>query len=509
VPLGDEGPSPSSALAGLGRSIAWSYAGLATSAVSGLIVTAYALRRVGAEVFGVFALATTVLALFTTLDFGLSLAVVRATARDRDDDGASQSSHRTIEVAHAAYVALAAATVVFGGAFAVIAPRLFPSSAVAGTGPRLMLLFVTLAVAVNLGTSALTGMATGRRQFRLLAVAAAASASVTFAIVVAFLGSVGVSVLGLADLGGALVGAGVVWAWAHTREVWFSLWPVRPSRAELRNVATFALPLLLLTASSQIVFSTDLIVVGAVATAATVAFYKVGTLIPNQAITGLYAGYDTVFPGLAGSRDDGHQVEVTAFLTAVMAFIAGAGFGALALLRTSIATLLVGHPSSFTSSVIAVFCAVWLVNVPAHGLALLLLAKGEQRRLTPVIIIEAAANLVLTVTFAVAFGPLGAAVATLVTYTVANLVLVPLVARSQVQGSFSVLIRSGIGPAVAGLVVAGAVLAPTASLPVGAERLGVGLPSVVIVASTVGILLLGRSGRSQLGVMLRRSAPLP
>ena len=78
-------------------------------------------------------------------------------------------------------------------------------------------------------------------------------------------------------------------------------------------MASFSAPLLLLSVAGQLISATDLVVVGAVATAASVGLYRAGSVVPSQAIVLLFTGYDTVYPHLAGTTDHVGQEDATGF----------------------------------------------------------------------------------------------------------------------------------------------------------------------------------------------------
>jgi O-antigen/teichoic acid export membrane protein len=275
-------------------------------------------------------------------------------------------------------------------------------------------------------------------------------------------------------------------------------------------VGSFAIPLLVISVYGQVIAATDLVVVGAVATAAAVAFYKIGNLAPSQAVSWLFNGYDTVFPSLAGTQDETGQEAATLFLTRVAGYVAGSSFCAMVLLRADVVTVIVGHQSGLAEEVLLVFCGVWLVNIPVHGLMLLLIARGRQGVFIPLVAAEAIANLALTVLFAVVIGPIGPALATLVTIIVTNVIVLPILVRKEI-GSMRSWRIAGNGLACGGIggAVAAAAMLPILVLGVGWARLASGLSVAGAASILVGFLLLGRSGRETLVAMFKRRDPTP
>jgi O-antigen/teichoic acid export membrane protein len=241
--------------------------------------------------------------------------------------------------------------------------------------------------------------------------------------------------------------------------------------------------------AGQLISATDLIVVGAVATPAAVAFYRAAWIVPSQATALLFIGYDTVYPLLAGTTDMGGQEIATRFLTRVVAFVAGAMFAVLIVLRVDVVVAVTGHSSALAESVLVVFCCIWMANVPVHGLSLLLIARGRQNVFIWLVGVEAAANLVLTMVFAVVMGPIGAAYATLGTIALSNVFVFPAIVRHE----FS----KGVA-ATAALATS-----PTLEFGVGWVRLISGLILGGGFSCAFGLLLLRQGGRSLLVSMIR------
>jgi len=329
-------------------------------------------------------------------------------------------------------------------------------------------------------------------------------------VVVPTLGMLGLPSLGLGQLANALVSATFPAVWLKMREPWFHLLPGRARWTEVRRVGSFAIPLLVISVYGQVIAATDLVVVGAVATAAAVAFYKIGNLAPSRAVSWIFNGYDTVFPSLAGTQDERGQEAATLFLTRVAGYVAGSSFCAMALLRADVVTVIVGHQSSLAEEVLMVFCGVWLVNIPVHGLMLLLIARGKQGVFIPLVAAEAIANLALTVLFAVVIGPIGPALATLVTIIVTNVIVLPILVRKEF-GSMSSWRIAGNGFACGGIggAVAATAMLPILVLGVGWARLASGLGVAGAASILIGFLLLGGSGRETLVAMFKRHDPTP
>jgi O-antigen/teichoic acid export membrane protein len=494
----------------MGRGIAWRYACQGVSAAGGLFLVGFAFRKLGATTYGAYALVVTVLGLLGTVDYGFNMSVVRAAARDNPSFPVQETAQarRDVQVASSAYGVMGAIALLISVVSIPVLVAVKPRSVGNTYALPLTVGLVGLSVGLSLATSAYTGLPTGRQQFHVPAIAGILGVIANIAVVVPTLGMLGLPSLGLGLLANALVSATFPAIWLKMREPWFHLLPGRARWTEVRRVGSFAIPLLVISVYGQVIAATDLVVVGAVATAAAVAFYKVGNLAPGQTVSWLFNGYDTIFPSLAGTQDQGGQEEATLFLTRVASYVAGSSFCAMVLLRADVVTVLVGSQSTLAEEVLMVFCGVWIINIPVHGLMLLLIARGRQGVFIPLVAAEAIANLALTVVFALVIGPIGAALATLVTIVVTNVIVLPILVRKEIASMTSWRI-AGNGFACGGIggAVAAAATLPVLVLGVGWARLAAGLSVAGAASILVGLVLLGRSGRETLLTMFKRRGP--
>ena len=513
IPTAPTGPLPGSdaatlVISGLGRNALWQYINFFASSLAGIFIVGFALRRLGTAAYGLFALAVAIIGILNTVDFGLRLAVVRATARDSDAFTADERAQARgdVESAHFAYATAGAGAALVSALGGLV---LYVTSSGLSATEHLpaAIVLIGLSVGISLGTSAYSGVLFGRRQFRVPAIGGVLGTIVELILIVLTIDRLRLVALGL----GLLASVGVSQAygawWLRHRETWFHLLP-RPHNWEaIRRVAVFATPLTIVPLAAQIIPATDLAVVGAVATASAVGLYQAGSAIPGGVIALLFTGFDTIFPHLAGTADSSGQEVAVRFLTRVAAFVGGAAFATVILLRADVIWVMVGQPSALAESVLIVFCGIWMANIPLHGPALLLIAHGRQRLFVPLIAVETTANLALTAPFAIWIGPIGAAVATLVTIVISNLGVFPYLVRHEfphntVWGpTAAALVTMAVGAASAAIAVA-----PLLLLPLGWGRLVAGFLAGGIVASALGLLFLGDEGRTTLIAMLRQSS---
>ncbi len=381
------------------------------------------------------------------------------------------------------------------------------SPSVDGKHVPLLVLLVGLSVALNLGTASFAGIPMGRRQFHVPAVGGVAGTIAQIVVVIATIDRLNLVSLGVGCLTDVLVSQGYCAWWIRRHEPWFHRLPGPVRWADIRRTASFAAPLLVLSVAGQVISATDLAVVGAVASATAVGLYRAGSIVPSQAISLLFTGYDTVYPHLAGTTDSDGQEGATRFLTRVAAFIAGAMFATVIVLRVDVVMVVMGHPSALAESVLVVFCCIWLANVPVHGLNLLLIARGRQNVFIWLVGVEATANFVLTIVFAILMGPIGAAYATLVTIVASNVIVFPHIVRHELSNGTA---RQTVLEALVAIAIGGgsAAIATSPALELGAGwgRLLLGLALGGGVSCALGLVLLRQSGRAILAKMFRGSS---
>jgi len=490
---------------GLGQNTAWLYLNAGASALGGLYLLGFSFRHLGASTYGLYALVATVLAVFGTVDFGLRLFVIRATARDSESFSEADRlrARLDVEVAHTTYAVWGLFVMAATGIAMVLVANSDNRSFV-GKHVPLLVLFVGLSVALTLGTASFAGIPVGRRQFHVPAIGGLAGTGVKIAVVVTTIDYLNVVALGAGFLAGVLVSQGYCVWWVRRNEPWFRHLPRPVGWAGVRRVTSFAAPLLVISVAGPVISATDAIVVGAVATTAAVGLYRAGWIVPSQVTTLLFTGYDTLYPHLAGTADLEGQEDATRILTRVAAFVAGAMFAIVIVLRVDVVMVVTGHPSSLAESVLVVFCCIWLANIPVHGLMLLLIARGRQNVFVWLIGVETAANLALSIVFAVVMGPIGAAYATLVTIVVSNLIVFPVLVRHDFsKGVAWRTILEGLAAIAVGGASAVLATSPTIELEAGWGRLLVGGVLGGVFSCALGLVLLRQPGRSVLASMLR------
>lgn len=489
---------------GLGVDVAWTYVSVLVTAASTLFLVGFALRQLGTEAYGIYILIASATGLVLIVDFALGILVTQSTAESRTavDPDTRRDRREEVQAAHSVYVMIGALAGTISAATCVILWLTGSPLDVVSTG-----LLTAWGFSVTLALAAVQGIATGAKRFDVVALSTAVASSVTVGTAVLLVPSLGLVALGVAQLASALALRAVQALWI--RRVHPELWPSwrRPTRASLRKIAASAGPIALASGGAYMVNTANLALIGILLNPSAVGLFRAASSLPTQAVQVLYRGYDVAFPSLVTAADQRSREEFNALLTRIASFVAGLGFGALIGVGDDAVTLLIGDRSTIGTLVLSVVAISWLVNVPAHGIVLLLVATGKQRLLVPLTVTEGVMSIALTALLTARYGVAGAAYSGLITITISNAVVLPvLVRRSMGPTAVRTIYLDGYGRASAGLAT-GLVLSSAGAL--WQHGSGVPWPSLLLCLAggvPIGMLTIGSRGRRMLAAAARRRA---
>ena len=491
---------PTLGAAGLARHAAWNYLAMLATLVSGFVVIAIAFREVKTELLGVYTIAAASTALLAMSAPAIAFGVTRSTARLTSGPMVKEE----LEFVHGSHAILVALGCSVGAGAGGIGVALWATAAVTFSWHVwLMLGLLVSALLVQLVSAVLPAAAVGMQDFRANAVASGLLAVTSLAVVTATIRVLDVGALGLGQFLGMTVSRAYLLRWAARRATWLRLRPERPRRATIASLVRFSGPMILIAIAAQLVTWTDVVSVGALVGASSSALYRAGSLPATQATGLLWRAYDVVFPLLSRSSDR-DQERATSLLIRVFAALSGVVFAAMIAVRRDIISAVTGDESSLAQFVLVAFCLIWAINVPAHGLSLLAIARGQQTLYVPIVLAEVVLNIALTVALVSAVGARGAALATLLTILLSNMVALPLVLRRSIPCSFRFVLLDGVAP----LLVSGAItlvaLSALGALDPRVVRLGLqGVAASGLAASAVACAG-GAAGRRALRASVRR-----
>ena len=409
------GPSPS--VRSLAGQAAWNTLALLLQLAGSFALLALAFRSLPAADVGAYSVVAVTVGLIQIIDPSAGYVMTREAARR---DWSDPETGRLLGELRAGLALIALAV-------AATAITLATLTAVAEPGLRrfvTMTAGILLGASVQLATAHWPAEAVARGGYRIVCAANGVSAFAALGVAWMLLPRLGLAALGCAALAGPALGR-ATFLLSPAR----SSPPGKPSRSGLRTLWRHTRALYVASLAAMLLAVSDLWTVGLLRGATATAAYRAGSMAPTQASALFYRTYDVLYPRLAGVTREAAQRRVVDASTRVFSALAGVLFVLLWFEREPITRLIVGQPDRLTEQVFTVFCAIWLVNVPIHGLALLLISRGQPAVLTRVALAEAALNIVLSVILVLALGPIGAALGTLVTMAGSNLLVMPAVAE--------------------------------------------------------------------------------
>jgi O-antigen/teichoic acid export membrane protein len=464
--------------------VAWTYAGVLVQTAIGLLLLGYAVRALGPSAYAPFAVLLAVQGLLYVVDFGLGMGVVASASRAfaTSDEGERARALRPVEIAHQVYLRIGSGI----GALALLASPVVwwaEGPAIAVTAA-----LVVASAGLNLALACPLGAATGARRFDVIAASTVAGSVTTLLVVLSFLHDGGLVVLGIGQLASVLVARLVLVLALRDSPAAFPLaW--RPvERQDVRRVVAGASPLVFANVGNQVINTVNLVTIGFVANASAVGIFRAASSVPTQAVGLLFRGYDVAFPNIVTAGEPAAQERLNADLMRLVSVVGGIGLGWIVAERGPLSTDLLGHASTTAAYVLAIFALVWIVNIPAHGLSLLLIGRDAQRVFVPLTVFEGVFNIALTVVLGARWGATGAASACLVSIAISNFVLLPILSfRHAAWTARRGVVVAGYLPAALGL---GTALAVCALIPGswGAYLAGLALllVAVPVVAVVVG-----------------------
>jgi len=496
-------PSDVDVLHGIGRHAAWTGLQLAAGALGQVAVAAVAVRRMGAGEFGQAALVLAVGGLVAVVDVGLGASVVRTIASRREDHDASRASvQQEVRAAQGIYVMLAFLVMVAtlaGSSWAGLVEEPFTDPGTIG--------FVGAGVMAFVLGAPVVAVATGRRDFRSIAVTNSVGAVVNVSIVYAASSALGSTSVGI----GYFVGTSIqrLLLAKHVRRTvpWLSYRPARPRWNTAQPILAYSAPLVLTAAASQLVSASDLVVLSIFSTATAVGLYRLGGALPTWSAGALYRVYDVAFPALLRARTELEQIVALRLLTRFASLAAGTGFGFLAFERVAVVRVVAGDVGPLASDVLAIFAIIWALNAPAHGLALLLTARARHHFLAVVVVGEAVVNIGLSVVLVARWGPIGAALATLVTLLISNLLVLPALATSRVAESWSLVYIEGLRFVAVGASIAAVAVGGAGLVAEGLARMAVGALLATALLPAIGVAMTKPEDRGRLQSVFRAGVP--
>lgn len=409
------------------RNVASSYIALLVSLASGFFVTPIVLRGVGSDAFAVLALVGGLLGYVTLADLGVgtafSVRVARAHARP-DQLRPLVATAFWIFLGASLIGLLASAVMWFGinGWFS-IAPSLRNDA-------QWTLVVMALAQAASLPFSVYNLMliGSGRADISTARIVVFSTLSSATQIAVALNGG-NIVALASASSGIGLLGLLTLRKQIRRELPTFEIRPKLASARLARDLLRVGSRNAVITVAGMVAFTSDLIVLGAISSLASVTAYALAAKLIGYVRLISVRLTDTLMPVYAHDEVLGDSERQRSLFVKSLRASLGIAIPmtvTLSLLAHPLLDAWLGHAPEGTAVVLVLLGAASLAQLPGHSCFILLTATERTRVLLPVSVISAAVNLVLSVALTLEYGLIGPALGSLACILVVDLIVLPL-----------------------------------------------------------------------------------
>lgn len=492
------------------------YAVYGVSIVSGLVVTPILLGAIGTSSFGIWAFIGAITIYLSVLDLGVGPSVVRFAAEARGRR-APEDTNAIASLGLALYGVIGLATLPIGLALAWLVPTLVDTPADQIWSARIATFLVVLSIAARFPLGLFNNLLVGQQRFDLQNGANFVSMSL-YATLVAILlpNGGGLILLGALTLATQVLRLALPLAWLRRELPDLRLRRSHLSRARIRELIVFSWSNFLVHVANKVVFATDIVVVGIVLGPEAAALYAIPAKLFTLAFGLGSVGTNLLYPALAEHEGAGEDERQRRLL------LAGLRGGTAAAVLLALPLLLipdqliegwVGDGYGESSPVLVLLALVLLVHQPIYLVTQFLIARARQRAIARALVLAGVANVVLSVVLATTVGLWGVALSTLLSDVAVLLYVVPALVAPAASLPVGAFVRSALRPVVPAAAAALLVLVAIARLTEPDTLLEL-LPLGIAWLLACGVALwrfgFNESERATIGRQLRPpAAPVP
>jgi O-antigen/teichoic acid export membrane protein len=431
-----------------GANVLSNYMALVVTAVSAIVVTPLLLHHLGQSAFGVWVLASTVVAYLELFELGFGGATTKLVAEDADvrPDQAVRMINTTFFVlVPMGIIALAAGVVI-----AFLFPGIVHVHSVLHTQVIVCVAVLAVGLAVSIPGDTFGGALMGHQRFDLLSFSnAAMGIAIAVASVIIVLLHGGIVPLAIATTIISVSFQGVRWAMVRYVIPEARIRPRFIDRLRLRAVADISGWFLLSAVLQATLMACDVVIVGIVLGVRPAAVYAVGAKLAKAANQSMDSLAIVFFPyasaTMRNKQGEGMQdividsVRVTLLVGTLIALLlmvlAGPGIRAW-----------VGPGYNTSAHVLVILALAVGLASPVRSLGQVLLGSGKMKVVCAVSGVEVLINFTLSVTLAHVIGPVGVAVGTLGGILLVRLPGILVIGSRAVNVRISSLVRGAIVP---------------------------------------------------------------
>lgn len=457
-------------------SSAWILAGTMVMAGYSFALVGFLLRTLGPAAFAPWAAAVALIGFLSLLDVGLSATTTRDAAHvAAGDSGAVQRVH----AANALFAVLAVVAASLGMAGAVVIPSLLGMSASDGSEAAAVAAILVVDFTIVLATAGWSGILRGYLRYDLIVGGNVAHAVVGGIVVLVLIGPLGMVGAAMGQVAGRLASRTVLAVALRRKIGWFRFVPGRPARARVRAIWAFSLPVFALQLATQLGVGTDVIIVGAIAGAASVGFYAAGSQLVRNVAYLLLPMLSVLLPSLSRATVEDALSTARQIPTLVMmaGILGAAAFGGLAAEARPVMELWTGQQPPLSIGVLSVYAIAFILITPVQVLVLGLIAIGRHALIGAIILFDSVLNVLISITLAQAIGPIGVAVSTVIVVILDDGFVIPILAARRLGLRVSTVLLALYG----GVAIGGAIVIFGQLLPVD------GLSGLIIRITVCGL----------------------
>jgi O-antigen/teichoic acid export membrane protein len=424
---------------------------IAVELLLGVVMLPFNTRYLGADDYGLWMLAASIVAYFPVLDLGYAGAMDRFIAHYR----ARRDARAINEIASTLFVVFAAIGAVAMCVIAVIALNagaLFNLSADQVYPARVVMLLVGVQFAAGLPFAAYGGVVNGfQRTYRNAVVGTVVAIAVAVVNVAVLVSGGGLVELVMTTTATRMLG------YIAYRMNSYQVFPLLRvhyslfSRARLREVTGFSVYILIQNGSNKINYATDPVLIGAFVSTAAVAVWTVAQRLADMVLRVTNQLNDVLFPVVVecdSTQRNDRMREVLVQGTKISLALAVPVAGSLALLAEPVILGWTGPQFADSIVLVQILVVVVLVRVATATAATVLKGGGHHRLLAWSNSAAAVANIALSVVLLHFYGLPGVAIATLIPLVIRSVTVLVPVACTRVGVPVQVFLTQAIWPAL-------------------------------------------------------------
>ena len=412
------------------------WAGQFVALALGFFAAPFVVSRLGDSAYGVWILMASIAGYLGLMDLGVRGAVTRYTARF-SASGDGETASRTVSSALQIFSATAVAAVLVSLALAMLAIDHLDIPEGHRAAARMVLLLTGFNVGVSLVTGTFSGIVAALQRFDLLNLAdTTIGVARTGGTVLALLAGQGIVAMAVIHLVLALF-RGLWFAWLCRRlypTLRINLRVIDPDH--LRLIFSFSLLSFLIHVSGRLIYYTDALVIAAFLPIGLLTFFSIGGSLVEYARTLISSVSYTTSPMASSLDGAGEHGRIRTLLTT------SARFSTMILLPVAVTFLFRG--SSFiglwmgeayaesSGHVLAILSLPLLFHAGTHGAGGIMLGIGKHKPMVFAMLVEAAANVALSVALVQTMGIAGVAWGTAIPSLVSSVAFWPWYVRRAV-----------------------------------------------------------------------------